>query len=59
MKKNILLWGMIATIFIAFLSVIIFMIYHPINTEKEKNTEIDYQNNIHLLLTYFLLLYIV
>lgn len=43
MKKNILLWGMIATIFIAFLSVIIFMIYHPINTEKEKNTEIDYQ----------------
>lgn len=43
MRKNILLWGMIAIIFISFLSVIIFMIYHPINTEKEKNKGIDYQ----------------
>lgn len=43
MKKNILLWGMMAIIFITFLSVIIFMIYHPINTEKERNKGIDYQ----------------
>lgn len=43
MKKNILLWSMIAIIFITFLSVIIFMIYHPINTEKERNKGIDYQ----------------
>lgn len=43
MKKNILLWSMIAIIFITFLSVIIFMIYHPINTEKERNNGIDYQ----------------
>lgn len=43
MKKNILLWSMIAVIFIVFLLVIVFMIYNPKNTERQKNKEINYQ----------------
>ncbi len=42
MKKNILLWGMIGIIFIGFLLVIIFMIYNPLNNEKQKSKVINY-----------------
>lgn len=43
MKKNILLWGMIGIIFIGFLLVIIFMIYNPLNNEKQRNKGINYK----------------
>lgn len=42
MKKSTLLWSMIAIIFIVLLSVIIFMIYNPINNKKEKSKGINY-----------------
>lgn len=43
MKKNILLWSMIAVIFIVFLLVIVFMIYNPINNENQRNKGINYK----------------
>lgn len=43
MKKNILLWSMIAVIFIVFLLLIVFMIYNPLNNEKQRNKGINYK----------------
>lgn len=43
MKKNILLWSMIAVIFIVFLLVIVFMIYNPINNANQRNKGINYK----------------
>lgn len=43
MKKNTLLWSMISVILIGFLLVIIFMIYNPLNNEKQRNKGINYK----------------
>lgn len=43
MKKSTLLWSMVAVIFITFLLLIVFMIYNPLNNERQRNKGINYK----------------